>query len=395
LSTTTHTNNGHASPRARVGALPAGRPASDRLAALAEPLELPYAFADTVLRYLLLVLPPATRELAHWRARAGEIPNPSLRRHAAGALSKRGNIEGAALLATLAPAAQRRRTVRALVAYQTAYNYLDTLSEQPSPHPQANSRQLHQALLTALIPGEPHPDYYAENPDTGDGGYLPALIDTCRRALAGLPSFEALAPTALAAAQRTLAFQTLNLSESQGGHGELRRWATDSTPPGARLQWWETAAAAGSSLSVHALIAAAAQPDLEPWDARQIDSAYFPWIGALHSLLDSLVDRSEDHEQGHRSLLGYYGSSAYAGAQLAGLATHARDALERLPDPHANRVILTAMCSYYLSAPECQTAEAQTITSALTRALGLPLSVAIVMFRARRLADTLTRRTYT
>lgn len=377
------------------GTLAAPRPPSGRLAAIAEPLELPYAFADTVLRYLLLVLPPATRELAYWRARAAQIPNGNLRRHALAALAKRGNIEGAALLATLAPAGQRRRTLRALVSYQTAYNYLDTLSELSSPDPEANAQQLHQALLTALLPREAHPDYYAYNPDVGDGGYLPAILDACRGALAGLPSFDAVAHTACAAARRTLAFQTLNLSETHGGHRDLKRWATDSSEAGSGLPWWETAAAAGSSLGVHALIAAAAHPDVDEWDARQIDSAYFPWIGALHSLLDSLVDRNEDHARGQRSLLDYYRSPSEAAVRLAVLATRARGAAERLPNPQANRVIITAMCSYYLSAPECNTAEAQVVTRSLTRALGLPLNVAIVMFRVRRLLHGLTDRAYT
>ena len=67
----------------------------------------------------------------------------------------------------------------------------------------------------------------------------------------------------------------------------------------------------------------------------------------------------------------------------------------RLPNPQAHRVIATAMCSYYLSAPECDTAEAQAVTSALIRALGLPLSGAIVMFRARRLFRGATHRPYT
>jgi hypothetical protein len=193
--------------------------------------------------------------------------------------------------------------------------------------------------------------------------------------LSGLPSFDAVAPTAVEAARRTLAFQTLNLSEVHGGHGELKRWATDSTPHGTRLHWWEVAAAAGSSLSVHALMAAASQPDLARSEARQIDGAYFPWIGSLHTLLDSLVDQGEDHEQGQRSLLGYYNSPTDAAIRLSGL--------------------LTAMCSYYLSAPECRTAEGQAVTRALTRTLGLPLDVAMLMFRLRRRLHTLTDSVYT
>ena len=69
------------------------------------------------------------------------------------ALSKGGNIEGAALFATLVPAVHRRTALRALVAFQTAYNYLDALSERPSEDPSLNGEQLHRALLTALNPG--------------------------------------------------------------------------------------------------------------------------------------------------------------------------------------------------------------------------------------------------
>src|ERR1700689_4229740 len=81
----------------------------------AKGLELPCAFACTVVRYLLLVSPSVRWELAQWRSRARAIPNANLRRTASQALEKRGNIEGAALFATLAPAIYRARTIRALV----------------------------------------------------------------------------------------------------------------------------------------------------------------------------------------------------------------------------------------------------------------------------------------
>jgi tetraprenyl-beta-curcumene synthase len=363
-----------------------------------ERLELARVFAVTVARYLTLVLPQVRGELAQWRRQAQAIPNPRLRDTAERALAKRGNIEGAALFATLVPAAHRATAVRALVAFQTAYNYLDALSELPSDQPVANGEQLHQALLTALggVGSEsPHPDYYALNPDRGDGGYLDAIVDACAQAVQRLPSFAALAPLARCAAARIVDFQALNLNERQGGQHALKQWANELTPSSNGLAWWETAAAAGSSLSVHALIAAAASPDLAPHDAREIDSAYYPWVGALHSLLDSLVDRREDHVHAHRSLLEHYHSPADAAIRFSTLAGRATDATSRLPKSQAHRVIATAMCSYYLSAPECDTAEAQTVTRALTRALGVPLRVAIVMFRVRRLFRSATQRPYT
>jgi tetraprenyl-beta-curcumene synthase len=392
MSTATHSDNG------RIAHRPPDEVSerrSRRRTSAAGHLELPRVFTDTVTCYLAQILPQVTWELAHWRTRAAEIPNEQLRRTAGEALAKQGNIEGAALFATLAPPAHRRGTVRALIAFQSAYNYLDALSELPSEEPVVNADQLHQALLTALHPGASHPDYYAHNPDRGDGGYLIAVLDACRHALAGLPSFPAVALTARAAAARILDFQALNLSERQGGHDALKRWAREVTPAGSGLEWWETAAAAGSSLAVHALIAAAADPHLDRWDAREIDAAYFPSLGALHSLLDSLVDRVEDHESARRCLLDYYLAPADAAVRLEALAIRGAEAIELLPNAHAHRVIATAMCSYYLSAPQCDTAEAHTIAKRLTAALGLPLSVAILMFRSRRLLHTLTHRPYT
>src|SRR5580693_7359850 len=159
MGAATHTDNGHA---------------STDISGLG--LAFPCVFACTVVRYPLLVLPSVRSELAQWRTRAGEIPNANLRRTAMQALVKRGNVEGAALFATLAPAVYRDRTIRALVAFQTAYNYLDALSELPSEDPAANGEQLHQALRIALQPGAAHPDYYAHNPDRGDDGYLTAIV---------------------------------------------------------------------------------------------------------------------------------------------------------------------------------------------------------------------------
>ncbi len=153
-------------------------------------------------------------------------------------------------------------------------------------------------------------DWYEHHPQGNDGGYLRGLLDGCRGAFAELPNFAAVAPSARAAAERIVAFQSLNLSESQGNHEALEQWAREATPPGAGLQWWETAAAAGSSLGVHVLIAAAAEPQLGAEEVRALDYAYFPWIGGLHSLLDNLIDKHEDEAAGHRSLVEYYGPRA-------------------------------------------------------------------------------------
>lgn len=360
-----------------------GKPASAG-ARLGLALEL--AFCSTVTRYLISVLPRVRRELADLHARACAIPDETLRSLALDALAKRGNMEGAALFAVLAPRAHRATTVRALVAFQAAYNYLDALAEQPSADPPSNGRRLHEALLVAIEPATAHADYYAHHPQGEDGGYLIELVERCRSAFLTLPSHAKVSASAWAAAARIVTFQSFNLTREQGGHDELERWARAQTPPGSGLRWWQTAAAGGSSLAVHALIATAADAEASAIEVAAIEAAYAPWICALHSLLDSLVDIEEDRRAGQRNLLGYHDSPEQVAFALKVLALQAAATAHGLPDAPAHEAILAAMVAYYLSSPALATPAARSAGANVAGAVGPLVSPALSLFRARRLA---------
>ena len=183
-----------------------------------ERLALAGMFGAAALRYWTGVFPGVCRELARWRRRAGEIADPVLRGLALEALGKRGNIEGAAAFAAFVPRSHRNLVLRAVVAFQTAYNYLDLLAEQPSPDPAANARRLHEALLVALDPAAAHPDYYEHNPQHDDDGYLSEIVEACRGALGVMPSYAAVALSARRAATRIVEFQSLGAGEPAKAH---------------------------------------------------------------------------------------------------------------------------------------------------------------------------------
>ncbi len=350
-------------------------------------LALAGAFVDAALRYWLTVFPRVDRGLRFWRGRAELIPDPVLRRLGIDSLRERSNIEGAAAFAAFAPRAHRAAVIRALVAFQAAYNYADLLSEQPHSEAIANGRRLHQALLSALDPQAPQRDFYAHHPQREDGGYLQALVDSCRSALSSLPSFSLTARSAQTAAERIVTFQSLNVGTTQGDHVALARWAREHTPPGSDLEWWETAAAAGSSLGVHALIAAAAEPELQRAQVAAIDDAYFPWIGALHSLLDNLVDRQEDVRTDQPSLVGYYASPAQAAARLQLLAAQAVDRARTLPHGRRHLIILAAMAGNYLSNPEADAPDVTDVAHTVLDAIGDLAAPTLLVFKLRRLAE--------
>lgn len=345
------------------------------------------AFASAAVRYWLTVFPRVTLELRRWRRSASRIADPELRRLALASLGKRGNMEGAAAFATFVPWRLRGVVIRALVAFQAIYNYADILAEQPTDEPVQNARALHQALLVALDRSRRAPvgrsAVHHAPPTAGRAGadYLAELIAACETASWQLPSYGAVAATVSTAAERIVAFQSLSL----GKGGELESWAEDQGW-GISFSWWEVAAAAGSSLPVHALIAAAASPELPAADVAAIEAAYFPCIGALHSLLDSLVDEHEDAATGQLRLLECYPSRPQAAEGLERLAADALQAARGLPRGSDHALLVTAMACSYLAAPEASAGGAAGVSRRVTASLGALARPMLLVFKLRRLA---------
>lgn len=340
-------------------------------------------FSLAAWRYWTSVYPLTCRELARWRRAADAIPDPPLRDLALLSLRKRGNMEGAAAFATFAPARHRTSVVRACVAFQTAYNYLDVLSEQPSASPGAQARALHRALVAA-VSGRVSTDFYAESLWVDDdGGYLRRLIETCSRALAELPSAAAIATAIADSAERIVEFQAhLGGGEPEGG--SLAGWGAAVTPSGCGLRWWESAGAAGSSLGIYALIAAAAERGLSPSDVAAVEHAYFPWIGALNSLLDSVIDVAEDAAIGQHSLFAGYAARSEAKARMGMIARRSREAALALPHGIDHLVVIAGMCGMYLSAPEASRAAVRDVREAVLSEVGPLAKLALSVFAVRR-----------
>jgi tetraprenyl-beta-curcumene synthase len=348
--------------------------------------ELAGAFALAACRYWLTVLPIARRELRHLSRRASEIPDLRLRRLALDVHeSDWASLEGVAAFAAFARPDRRATIVRLLVRLQSIYQYTDTLMEQPSGDPAANARQLHTAILVALHPDRPHIDYYRYDGHADDGGYLVGSVDRCRALLPELPSYPVIAEAVLEQARGIVFYQShINLAGRQD-HPALARWAELQAPCGPRRGWWwETAAASGSSLAMLALLSAAADPNLTKRHAQAVKALYWPWMGALHTLLDSLIDRAEDAATGQQSLLDNYSSAEEMTDRIEYLAVEAVRRAKAVGVEH--RLILAGMTSLYLSDPNAWAPYARETTERVLGALGGLARPAMLVLRARRLA---------
>lgn len=343
-------------------------------------------FAGAARRYWLEVFPFARRELREWRRRAEAIQEPALRRDALLALhAKSGNAEGLAAFAVLAPRAERRAVIRAVVAYQAALDYLDTLTERPD-HPHADKLKLNGALEVAVDSELSLEAYREETGQRGDREYLTALLEACRGSLDVLPSYA----TALSALRRRARLgaesQAMNHSLLLDAEGrQVAQWASAVARASSlegELQWWEMVAAGASTPALGALAALAARPGVGEGEFIAVERAYFPWVNALNTLLDSLVDLDEDPSQQRH--IERYRSPQAAAERLAAIAARARRGVCELAGGQPHELILAAMGGYYLAQPAAWLGERRATAAAVLDALGPFARPALAVHRLRQ-----------
>ena len=117
----------------------------------------------------------------------------------------------------------------------------------------------------------------------------------------------------------------------------------------------------------------------------KLGTAYFPWVGALHSLLDSLADRVEDLATGKRGLIDYYHSPDEAADRIATIANEAMSQVSELPGGHSHTLIVAAMTSFYLCDLSMSSSpHARLATPAVLEAMGRLARPTMLILSARR-----------
>ena len=333
-------------------------------------------------------LPAVAREVRGWRARARQIPDSELRRDALSALErKRGHTDGAALFWTI-PRARNPDLLRALVAYEIIWDYLDSVNEHGAIAGQANGRQLHLALLDALDANRPISDYYLYHPWRNDGGYLRALVEACRASCAQLPSYERVHPHLLHEARRAQVLAINHDPDANRRDRGLRQWVVRECSQEEEMQaiWFELSGAASASPTIHALLSISAEPELTGAHIEQTRDTYFPWVSAVTTMLDSYVDQREDSENGDHSYIAHYRTPELATTQICRLIQNSFTAASALPNGERHTLIVACMIAMYLSKDSARTREMQDTTKSLVSAGGSLTKILLPILRTWRIA---------
>lgn len=322
-------------------------------------------------RFLLFVVPSASRRLRRIELRAREIPDPLLRAEALASITHKAyHVQGGSILATYLDRAAAERYIAIVAPLETIYDYLDNLCDRLEGVGEHAYPTLHEALLDAVEPSRPLHDWYREGPHRDDGGYLRALVEEARSGIAALPSFEAVRPRLVEAARFYAELQTFKHYASGKREQACQGWYARNRERFPGLRWWEFAAACGSSLPVFAMLYLATRPAL---DARDVDAtfdAYFPNISAVHILLDYFIDQAEDREHRELNFVACYRDGTEAVERVRRLLRKTIAGVRTLAPPEMHEFLVRAMCLFYLSHPKIFEQRLDRESATLLAALG-------------------------
>ncbi|MBT2754377.1 tetraprenyl-beta-curcumene synthase family protein [Mesobacillus foraminis] len=300
------------------------------------------------------VFPAVHRELDFWREKAQAIPNPELRRQALASIeSKTFHCEGGAIM-SLTAMEKYQSAIRFIVAYQTISDYLDNLCDRSTSLDPDDFAALHESMEDALSISGDFRDYYREREDRDDGGYLQALVTTCREELQALEHYEVISGYLFELCRYYCDLQIHKHVEHSERVPRLKSWFDMHKENIPDMQWYEFSACTGSTLGIFCLVSYAMRTDFKPEFAESIWSGYFPYIQGLHILLDYFIDQDEDRLGGDLNFCFYYDSEEALFERLKHFLVNADRHTSKLPHQRFHRLINRGLLGVYLSDEKVQ-----------------------------------------
>ncbi|GHH97363.1 tetraprenyl-beta-curcumene synthase family protein [Neobacillus kokaensis] len=306
----------------------------------------PFTLMSSVYRK---ILPAVHQELAYWKSRAEEIPNPELRKQALASIEhKTFHCEGGAILALTANN-HYKQAIKFIVAYQTISDYLDNLCDRSTSLDPEDFAALHESMSDALVLQADKKNYYRLREDQDDADYLYDLSETCRACLRELEHYELIKDYLQELCQYYCDLQIHKHVKKEERVPRLEKWFQHYQDELPEMEWYEFSACSGSTLGIFCLISYAMRNDFTASDALNIRNGYFPYIQGLHILLDYFIDQEEDKAGGDLNFCFYYENQETLFNRLKHFVAEADKHTEMLPHKRFHQLINRGLLGIYLS----------------------------------------------
>ncbi|MBY0124175.1 tetraprenyl-beta-curcumene synthase family protein [Bacillus sp. S/N-304-OC-R1] len=295
------------------------------------------------------VLPIVHKELNYWRDRAGNIPDPELRKQALASIKhKTFHCEGGAIMALMAKD-HYEKAIKFIVAYQTISDYLDNLCDRSTSLDPEDFSALHESMIHSLLIDAEENNYYRFRNEQNDGNYLADLAAACREVLSDIAHYDEIKDYLLELCRYYCDLQIHKHVRVDERVPRLQSWFDEYKAHIPEMEWYEFSACSGSTLGIFCLVSYAMSEDFKVEDAKNIRNGYFPYIQGLHILLDYFIDQEEDRAGGDLNFCFYYESEDQLFDRLKHFVQEADRHTEQLPHKRFHQLINRGLLGIYLS----------------------------------------------
>jgi tetraprenyl-beta-curcumene synthase len=206
--------------------------------------------------------------------------------------------------------------------------------------------------MTDAVTPQAEPENYYHLYGCQEATYLSTLVNRCREAVSTLPAIEQVRSPLLNLIQYYIHLQALKHIAPGEREQKLRNYIDTSVPNTSRLDWWELAAATGSTLAMFALLGLAAHEGEIEKSSLQMFEAYFPWICGFHILLDYLIDEEEDRVEGDLNFVAYYPDSREKWQALERFLDQSLYRAAGLPEAALHLLVVRGLLAMYFTDPK-------------------------------------------
>jgi uncharacterized protein DUF2600 len=167
----------------------------------------------------------------------------------------------------------------------------------------------------------------------------------------------------------------------------LRDWVTREYLGVHDVAWFEIAAAAGANLAIYALFTLAAEARCSSERIDDTYRAYFPWTGAVATMLDGFVDQFDDARHGEHCYVAYYQSPDDTTKQICCLVRRCLSETHSLENSERHTLVAASMVAMYLSRDSARTSSLSTASQQIAQAAGSLTCALLPVLRLWRVAN--------
>ena len=195
------------------------------------------------------------------------------------------------------PLPNRKSIFKFVNSYHNLCTYLNFLCQKEKNRNESTFRQLYLSLIDAVDPDRKKSRYFKYSSISKGSEVLKTMVDCCRENSADILHFSAVEKI-----KKYVQFycdvETYSILEYNERTQALETWAGYHIKPYPDLSAAEFCIAAASPLIVYSLYSVSTQTAYSEQMAEAVESAYFPAICCLHTLLDNYVTiRSDQYEK--------------------------------------------------------------------------------------------------